>query len=299
MEFVCGDDFRRLINAIAGFLMRTILPLIATALMLAGPLKAQSTPPSYAVSAINGSYADVADLVTISPLILDAQVRKVTKVPAEQAVGVPANVQRVVIDADVLALLRGDGGFAGQARFLLDLPKDAKGNIPKLKKQRFFLLGSKVPGQIGTIKLARPNALITWSAANDALVRAITKEAVMIDAPQPISAITGAFHSAGTVIGEGETQIFVETRSSQIYSLSVFSRPGAPKRWAVSTGEVIDESATAPERRTLLWYRLACGLPRMLDAGLVETVEGDSVARAQADYRFILDSLGSCDRTRK
>lgn len=265
--------------------------------LLAQPVPA--APSAFAIGAGNSSYADVADLVTISPLIVDAQIAKVTKVPPEQAVGVPANVQRLLVEANVLALLRGDGGFAGQARFLLDVPMDAKGKIPKLKKQRYFLLGSKVAGKPGTLKLARPDALIEWSTANDALVRAITKEAVMIDAPQPITGITSAFHNPGTVIGEGETQIFVEAKANQILSLSVFSRPGHAKRWVVSTGEVIDESATAPARGSLLWYRLACGLPRTLDGKLVETAEQDNVARAQADYHYVIESIGPCDRKRR
>jgi hypothetical protein len=259
-----------------------------------------ATPaPAFSVPAANSSYADVADLVTISPLIVDAQIRKATKVPLEQAVGVPANMQRMLIEADVLALLRGDGGFAGTARFLLDVPKDTKGKIPKLKKMRYFLLGSKVAGRPGTLKLSRPDALIEYSIGNDAMVRAVTKEAVMIDSPQPIVGVTSAFHSPGTVIGEGETQIFVEAKGNQIYSLSVFSRPGAGKRYAVSTGEVIDESAAAPQKNSLLWYRLACGLPRTLDTKLVETAEQENVGRAQADYKFVIDSLGACDRKRR
>ena len=81
--------------------------------------------------------------------------------------------------------------------------------------------------------------------ANDALVRSITKEAVQIDAPPRITGIASGFYSAGTVLGEGETQIFIRTESEQPMSLSVLSRPGLEKRWAVSTAEVIDESATA------------------------------------------------------
>jgi hypothetical protein len=259
---------------------------------------ASASPNNFAIAADSNSYADIADLVVISPLIIDAQIRKVTKVPAEQAVGVPANMQRMLVDADVLALIRGAGGVAAQARFLLDVPKDAKGKIPKLKKQRYILLGQKVAGMPGTIKLSRPDALIVWSASNDAALRAITKEAVIIDAPGAITGITSAFHSAGAIIGEGETQIFVEAAPNQIYSLSIFSRPGSAKRWAVSTGEVIDESATAPVKPSLLWYRLACGLPAKLNAKLVETPEPQNIAKAQADYRFVIESLGACDRTR-
>jgi hypothetical protein len=265
----------------------------------AGAAAQTAVSPSFAVPAASTSYADIADLVVISPLIVDAQVRKVTKVPAEQAIGVPPGIQRLVVEADVLALIRGNDGIANSVRFLLDIPTDAKGKIPKLKKQRYFLLGNKAAGLPGTIRLSRPDAVIEWSAGNDATLRSITKEAVIIDAPQSIVGLTSAFHSPGTVIGEGETQIFVEAKGNQIYSLSVFSAPGEAKRWAVSTGEVIDESATAPTRNSLLWYRLACGLPRELDAKLVETTDGENVAKALADYRFILTSLGPCDRSRR
>lgn len=255
-------------------------------------------PPSLAIQTESASYADVADLVTISPLIIDTAIRNAKKVAPEQAVGVPANMQRMLVEADVTALIRGQGGVAPRVRFLLDVPKDAKGKVPKLKKQRLFLLGSTVAGRPGEIRLSRPNALIQWSAANDVLVRSITKEAVQIDAPQRITGITSAFHSAGTVLGEGETQIFLKTEKDQPLSLSILSRPGQEKRWAVSTAEVIDESASAPAKFTLLWYRLACGLPRSLSSELVEAANSDDAARAQADYKFVQDSLGPCGRKR-
>jgi hypothetical protein len=255
-------------------------------------------PPSLAIQAESASYADVADLVTISPLIIDTAIRNAQKVTPEQAVGVPANVQRMLVEADVTALIRGQGGVTPRVRFLLDVPKDTKGKVPKLKKQRLFLLGSTVTGRPGEIRLSRPNALIQWSVANDALVRSITKEAVQIDAPQRITGITSAFHSAGTVLGEGETQIFLKTEKDQPLSLSILSRPGQEKRWAVSMAEVIDDSATAPAKFTLLWYRLACGLPRTLSSDLVEAADSDNAARAQADYKFVQDSLGPCGRKR-
>lgn len=263
------------------------------------PATAQNAAAApFAVPAQGSTYADIADLVVISPVILDAQIRKVTKLPDTQTIGVPANIQRVLVDATVSSLIRGNEGFAGSARFLLDIPRDAKGKIPKLQKRRYFLLGSKVAGSPGVLKLSRPDALVEWSAENDATLRSITQEAVQIEAPQAISGISGAFHTQGTVIGEGETQIFLRTAGGQPISISVLSRPGQTRRWAVSTGDVIDESAIAPARDTLLWYRLACSLPRALDAALVESGEARDIANAQADYRFVLDSLGPCGRTR-
>lgn len=255
-------------------------------------------PPTLAVPSESASYADIADLVVISPLIVDATIKNLRKIAPEQAVGVPATLQRVLVEADIGALIRGQEGVTPRVRFLLDVPKDPKGKLPKLKKQRLFLLGSTVRGRPGEIRLSRPNALVQWSPGNDQLVRAITKEAVQIDAPERITGVTSAFYSAGTVLGEGETQIFLKTAKDQPLSLSVLSRPGEAKRWAVSTAEVIDESATAPQKFTLLWYRLACGLPRALLPELVEAADSDNAARAQADYKYILDSLGPCGRKR-
>lgn len=255
-------------------------------------------PPAFAIEAEAASYADIADLVVISPLIIDITVRNASKVAPEQAVGVPVSLQRMLIEGDVMALIRGEGGIASRVRFVLDVPKDAKGKVPKLKKQRLFLFGSTVAGRPGEIRLSRPNAVAYFSPANDALVRRITQEAVLIDAPQRIMSVASAFHSAGTVLGEGETQIFLKTEKDQPVSLTVLSRPNQQKQWAVSTAEVIDSSATAPERFTLLWYRLACGLPRSLPTDRIEAARDEDAARAQADYKFVIDALGPCGRKR-
>ena len=255
-------------------------------------------PPSFVIEADTASYADIADLVVISPLIVDVTIRNVRKLSAEQSEVVPASFERTLVEADVMALIRGQGGITPRVRFLLDVPKNAKGKIPKLQKQRMYLFGRQVAGRPGEIQLARPNALALFSTTNDALVRAITKEAVQVDAPRRITSVSSAFHSAGTILGEGETQIFLKTDNDQPLSLTILSRPGQQRQWAVSTAEVIDASATAPQRSTLLWYRLACGLPRALPSDRVEGASNADTARAQADYKFVIDSLGPCGRKR-
>ena len=278
------------------------LTIFAGAALLSGQNAWAQTAPApgsdYAVQADGAAYADIADLVVISSLIVDATVRSATKIAPEQSIGVPATMQRMLIEADVTALIGGQGGVTPRVKFLLDVPKDTRGKVPKLKKQRLFLLGSNVVGRPGEIRLSRPNALIRWSAANNTLLRAIAQEAVQADAPKAITGISGAFYSAGTVLGEGETQVFLKTDKGQPMSLSILSRPGQAKSWAVSTAEVIDASATAPARHTLLWYRLACGLPRDLNTELVEAAESDNAARAQADYKFVIEALGPCGRKR-
>jgi hypothetical protein len=255
-------------------------------------------PPSFVIEADKASYADIADLVVIAPLIVDMTVRNVQKLSAEQSVGIPTSLERVLVEADVMALIRGEGGITPRIRFLLDVPKNAKGKIPKLQKQRMYLFGRQVTGRPGEVQLARPNALALYSTTNDALVRAITKEAVQANAPRRIASVSGAFHSAGTVLGEGETQIFLKTDNDQPLSLTILSRPSQQKKWAVSTAEIIDASATAPQRFTLLWYRLACDLPRSLLSDRVEGASNADITRAQADYKFVIESLGPCGRKR-
>jgi hypothetical protein len=255
-------------------------------------------PPSFVIEADKANYADIADLVVIAPLIVDMTVRNVQKLSAEQSVGIPTSLERVLVEADVMALIRGEGGITPRIRFLLDVPKNAKGKIPKLQKQRMYLFGRQVTGRPGEVQLARPNALALYSTTNDALVRAITKEAVQANAPRRITSVSGAFHSAGTVLGEGETQIFLKTDNDQPLSLTILSRPGQQKKWGVSTAEIIDASATAPQRFTLLWYRLACDLPRSLLSDRVEGASNADITRAQADYKFVIESLGPCGRKR-
>lgn len=280
----------RLCAAILSLLSITFMPAIAAA----SPINFSG----FAIPAEGVAYADIADLVTISPVILDVRIRKVQKLQAEQAVNVPPNLQRTVVTADVLALIRGSGGVAARVRFLLDIPKDPRGKIPKLKKRRFFLLGEGVNGRPDMLKLSRPDALIAYSAANDQLVRKITREAVQLDAPPAVAGIASAFFSAGTVLGEGNTQIFLHAADNRPFSISVVSLAGKPKQWTVSTSELIEEGAATPKRHTLMWYRLACGLPRSLPAEQVESGSGENAARAQADYRYVIGALGPCGRKR-
>jgi hypothetical protein len=265
----------------------------------AGPASPTVTTPSFAIPAANNSYADVADLVVAAPVIVDVMIRKTTNVSAQQAIGVPTTLQRTVVEADVMTLLRGTQGMPGTVRFLVDVPRTPKGKLPKLKKQRFFLFGSQVAGSPGTIKLSRPDALAEWSPANDAMVRAITREAVQIDAPKAITGVSSAFFSAGSVIGEGNSQIFLNSADGPPYAISVTSKAGGKKSWTISTSDLIEETASAPKTNSLLWYRLACGLPASLPLQQLEDKDQQTIDNIRSDYAYVQKSLGRCDRTRR
>src|SRR3546814_1748208 len=104
------------------------------------------------------------------------------------------------------------------------------------------------------------------------------------DPPPRITGIGNAVHVAGSIPGEGETQIFLTTASGQPVSLSVLRRPGQQPRWAVALGEIVDESAATPQRDSLLWYRLACFLPDQMPEKATMALDPEDARVAREDY---------------
>lgn len=242
------------------------------------------------------SYADVADLVTKAPLVVDARIRKATVLPPERATGIASDKARIYVEADVVSLIRGGSPLAARIAWLVDLPRDAKGKPPKLNKQR--VLAFARPVGTGEIALVAPDAQLGWDAATDALARRIISEATRADAPARVTGIASGFHQRGALPGEGESQFFVETDTGEPVTLTVLRSPGSPPNWAVAFGEIVDGTAMVPQKDTLGWYRLACGLPRSLPANRISANDDDERAAAIADYRFVVAQLGECRRTR-
>lgn len=241
-------------------------------------------------------YAAVADLVIGAPAILDARIRSSTRIKGPEAANVAAGRMRFYVEADVLALIRADAAMPTRVGYVVDVPLDARGRAPKLNKRRVLLFARPVAGQTTMIQLTTLDAQRDWNAELDALVRSIARDVVAPDAPPAVTGLGNAFHVPGSLPGEGETQIFVQTANGAPISLSILRRPGEQKRWSVALGEIVDDAAAAPARDTLLWYRLACGLPRSLPATSLADEDPANIAAAREDYRFVLDQLGPCKR---
>jgi hypothetical protein len=241
-------------------------------------------------------YAATVDRILASPVLLDATITRATRLKGADIVGVAPGWARFYVEAQALALIRGPAGLPARFAYVADVPLDARGKAPRLRKTRVLLFARTVPGQPGAIRLTAPDAQQPWTPAYDALVRRIASELVAPDAPPAIVRVGNAFHVPGALPGEGETQIFLITEDSRPVSLSVLRRPGEQPRWAVALSEIVDDAARPPERDTLLWYRLACGLPRSLPDASLAQLSPEDAAKAREDYRFVLESLGSCGR---
>lgn len=275
---------------------RLAFPLFAALALAPADLLAQT--PAAPTAAASGyaatayTYADLADLSVNAPVVIDAQIKSAIRIEE----GAPAGMARFYVEATVRSLIRGPAGSPALVTYVADVPIDARGKPPKLKKMRVLLLARQVPGKPGALQLLAPHAQIPWSQPVDTQLRAILGELTAAGAPPRITGIRSAFHVPGTIQGEGETQIFIQTETGNPVSFSILRRPGEIARWSVALGEIVDEAAGPPKPGTLLWYRLACSLPPQLPERAIDPGDPANAARAREDYRVVRDGLGACER---
>lgn len=250
-----------------------------------------------AAPAGNLSYADIASMADAAEVVMRAQVRRVSRLKPEQAPGLAPGMARVVVQARTQTVLAGPA-LGESVRYLADVPLDAKGKLPKLSKAVVLLFARTVPGRPGELSLVDGGAQIPWNGQIEARTRAILTEMLSPEAPPRIKGVREVLYVPGNLVGEGETQVFLQTENNAPVSLSVVRRPGMEKTWGVSFSEIVDQSARPPERDTLTWYRLACFLPQSMPPGASLSGSADQVRAAAIDYDFVVKSLGECTRTR-
>jgi hypothetical protein len=200
---------------------------------------------------------------------------------------------RYYVQAQVKALISGKVDLPLIVTYQVDIPADPQGKKRKLKGVSVLLLAATTQAP-GMLRLVGPGAQVPRTPENEAKLRAILAALVAPDAPPAITGVTRAFHVPGSLPGESETQIFLRTSDSRPISLNILRRPGEKPRWAVALTELVDDSAAPPPPDSLLWYRLACGLPRALPEAAVAGQSPADSAAASADYALVLAGLGPC-----
>jgi hypothetical protein len=268
-----------------------LLPVLAAA--------AAPSAESQAPAAPAPTYADLADLALAAPVAAQLRVAEAVAVKPERAPGLRPGFTRFFVEADLVSLIRAPQSLPTRLSYLVDLPRDSKGKAVKPRKgSELLVLAAPVAGRPGELRLIAPDAQIPATAERAATLRAIVREASSASPPPRIAGIGRAFHVPGAIRGESETQLFLQTAGGTPVSLTVLRRPGQTAQWAVALSEIVDEAAAPPAPGTLLWYRLACGLPRTLPRQSLAEAGEDSAA-IEADYRFVLTQLGPCLRSRR
>jgi hypothetical protein len=267
----------------------------AAALAVAAAVPAESQAPA----APAPTYADLADLALAASVAAQVRIADSVAVKAERAPDLKPGLARFYVEAALVSLIRSPNTLPPRLSYVVDLPLDSRGKAPRLRKgSEYLVLAAPVAGKPGELRLAAPDAQIPFTPERAATLRSIIGEASSASPPPRIAGIGRAFHVPGAIRGESETQIFLQTAGGTPVSLNVLRRPGETPFWAVALSEIVDEAAAPPAPGTLLWYRLACGLPRALPRqSLAEA--GENKAAIEADYRLVLERLGPCVRTRR
>lgn len=270
-----------------------LLAAAASLLLTAGqPTDSQNVP-----AAPEPAYADLADLALTAPVVAHVRVREADALSTREAPSVPPGHRRFLVEADVVALIRGEA-VPPRVTYLIDLPTDARGRAARIRKRSEFLVLARAAGRPGELRLAAPDAQVPFTAATAARLREMVRESLRPDAAPRITGIGRAFHVPGSLPGESETQIFLQTAANRPISLSVLRRPGEQTRWSVALGEMVDAAAQTPRPDTLLWYRLACTLPAALPPQSLADAAPREADAIRADYRFVIQQLGPCVRRR-
>ena len=258
---------------------------------------AQSSTGAGPAPAQVATYADLTDLAERSDLVVKAQIRRQIALEPERAPGVAPGFVRLYIEARTLALIAGSSTVGESLNYLVDVPLDARGKAPRLKDREMLLFADMVPGRPGSLQLTGKNAQLAYSPELETRLRPILTALVAPDKPPVVTGIRDALAVPGTLAGESETQIFLSTTTRSPVSITVLRRPGQAPVWGVSWGEIIDSSARPPQRESLRWYRLACALPQRLPSSANLARDADARRLAEADYGFVMQQLGSCNRT--
>ncbi|WP_301751998.1 hypothetical protein [uncultured Erythrobacter sp.] len=273
--------------------------IMATAGLVLVPVAthAQVPAPIAALAPDGPTYADLATFSDAAELVIRAQIRRQTTLKPDRAPGLAPGFARLYIEANTLALIAGRSTVGGTLAYLVDVPLDAKGKVPKLKKREFLLFARSVPGRAGEVQLVAPGAQLAYTPELETRLRPILTELYAgASTPPRITGISDALAVQGTLTGESETQIFLATENRSPVSITVLRRPGQRPQWGVSWGEIIDSAARPPAPETLRWYRLACALPAQLPSNANLAREPEERRLATADYAFVREALGPCVR---
>ncbi len=276
--------------------MHTIILAAAAALAAASaqPERPQTYPQSPSLS-----YADMADLAAGAPVAAHVRVRDADALDEREAPGVRAGFTRFLIAAEMVALIRGEGGIQGRVSYLAELPNDSRGRRARIgRRAEYLVLAQRVPNRPGELRLVAPDAQVPFTPQAAERLRAILRDSSAAGAAPRIVGIGRAFHVPGSLQGEGETQIFLQTADNRPISLNVLRRPGETPRWSVALSEIVDDAAAPPAPDSFLWYRLACTLPARLPQEALREAGEDEARAIEADYRVVIEGLGPCLRTR-
>lgn len=242
------------------------------------------------------TYVDLVDLALAADTVAVVTITDQITLEPERAPDLASGMARLYIESAITSLLTAPRVTGQNLAFLVDVPLEADGKPPKLKKRSVLVMGDLSAVRPGELQLISSESMFPAGPTIEGRVREILLQLTDAEVPPAITGVRDVISVPGNLAGESETQMFVETATGAPISLSVLRRPGQAATWGISLGEIVDASAQVPQPGTLLWYRFACSLPRTLPASSYLQTDSRSREQARADYAFVLQQLGPCER---
>jgi hypothetical protein len=198
----------------------------------------------------------------------------------------------MLVTVDVQAVLKAPDPVPARLTYLWQGPADARGRAPDLRKQSLLLFLQAVSGFDGQYRLVGSTPQLPATPAAEATLRAIASETQdRRAATMSLTAVRGAI-DLGDDSGPTVGFVIDQQRAPAITVLS--SDSGVRISWSDT-----DMETPPVQRNSLVWYHLACTLPRDLPADVIADYASgeDSGARraaVRAAWARLLSQLGPC-----
>src|ERR1051325_2173688 len=133
----------------------SIIFLAAAALAIGQPVESQPlVQPETRLA-----YADLADLALAAPVVAHLRIRDSDALRPEEAPNLRPGYRRFLIEAEVVALIRGEGGLPERVSYLVDLPTDSRGRaVRPRRRDEVLVLARRVATRAGELRLVAPDA---------------------------------------------------------------------------------------------------------------------------------------------
>lgn len=241
---------------------------------------------------VAASYAALVKLTLSAPVVTKVMVHKQRQPPKEQRSTTPGLI-KLIIEADVMAVLKAPDLVPGRITYLWEGPAAANGKVPNYKKQVFMAYLMPDITADTSYKLLNLSAQQPWTDQDEQTLRAIIKEFATdpVASLRRVTGVRNGFINTNEDGNPSDTYFTVQTASGELISLILQG-----EKVLISNSDSIAEGVPVLPR-TLPWFQLACGLPESLpDSALEDQPSPDDATHLRDTYAKILKYLGACDQ---
>jgi hypothetical protein len=256
-------------------------------------------PPVPAPVPAAQSYATLARLYLVSPIVARAQVRAEAKIGRKESAllpPLPAGQGRQWLTIDVQNVLKAPAALPARIGLLWQGPLDPGNKLPKWRKKSLilFMTSAASPGGATSYGMSEVGAAFGWTDGDEALLRQIASEA---SDPAKLGLAIRSLRSAFVTLADGDTSgryvhfLFQTAVGQPLVAIVDQQR----NQWRLRTTTTdLDQDATPVLPGTLLWYHLACGLPQTPPEAATRQATTEESQLAAAAWTAMLATLGPC-----